>query len=98
MLQVQIEAPEISLSGEVSMQTLSPSLLAQVVKGCQQSRIQSLNLAGVRQADSACVGLLLAVLKARQQAGLTPLNVRNLPEAVRALNTLYELDTVITAS
>lgn len=80
------------------MQSLSPSLLAQVVKGCQQSGVDTLNLADVGQADSACVGLLLAVFKARQQAGLPPISVRHLPDSVRALNTLYELDSVITAS
>ncbi|MBP6115801.1 MAG: STAS domain-containing protein [Neisseriaceae bacterium] len=98
MLQVQIDATTVGLKGDVSMQNLNPSLLAQVIKGCQQSHIDTLDLAGVGQADSACVGLLLAVIKARQQAGLPAINVCHLPDSVRALSTLYELDSVITAS
>lgn len=79
------------------MQSLSPMILTKVLKGCQQSHIDTLDLAGVHQADSACVGLLLAVLKARQQSGLAPINLQHLPEAVQALNSLYELDTMIPA-
>lgn len=98
MLQVKTEAGEVCLSGEISMQSLSPSLLAKVVNGCQQAGVTSLSLAAITQADSACVGLLLAVIKARQLAGLAPINVCHLPASVQALNTLYELDSVIIAS
>lgn len=98
MLQVKTEANEVCLSGVASMQSLNAKRLAQVVNGCLLSNVDSLNLEAVTQADSACVGLLLAVLKARKQAGLKPIIVRHLPPAIRALNTLYELDSVIIAS
>ena len=98
MLQVHTLANEVQLHGAISMQSLTSDLLAQVVNGCGQANVDSLNLAAVTQADSACVGLLLAVLKARQQKGLGPVALRHLPASVLALNSLYELDTVMTAS
>ncbi len=79
------------------MQSLTSGLLNQTVNGCLQANVTSLNLEAVTQADSACVGLLLAVRKARQQQGLPALQLRHLPASVQALNSLYELDTLMVA-
>lgn len=77
----------LKIEGVVSVQTLTRQNYQQFEKYCTQPEIQAIDLAGVIRADSACISLLLNML--RQHSG--SLQIINIPDSVRALVQLYEI-------
>ncbi|STZ77130.1 STAS domain-containing protein [Bergeriella denitrificans] len=75
------------ISGDVTVKTLTAAAYARFEQQCRLKNLTALDLGGVGRADSACVSLLLA---ARRAGG--NLRPQHLPEAVRALADLYEIN------
>ena len=58
----------------------------------KQPEIDTLDLSGVERADSACVSLLLNALREKSS-----LKIHALPESVRVLAELYEIEEWVTS-
>ena len=82
----KVQNGTLYLSGEITVKTVNVAAYQQFQQACQQN-IHTLDLAGVTQADSACISLLLAALR---QASHRPV-LHHLPAAVQALSELYEI-------
>lgn len=82
----KVQNGTLYLSGDITVKTVNVVAYQQFQQACQQN-IHTLDLAGVTQADSACISLLLAALR---QAPHRPA-LHHLPAAVQALSELYEI-------
>lgn len=82
----------VYLYGEISMQTISKKPYRQFMHQCEQPQVHSIDFAGVKKADSTCVGLLLLALRVRS----CPLKYLHIPDSVRLLIGLYEMEDWIT--
>lgn len=80
------------LHGWVTAQTVTRPLYKKFVQECSQNHITSINLHGVKRADSVCITLLLTALRHNRQ-----LTFRGLPPSVRTLAELYEIREWIPA-
>lgn len=80
------------IRGAVTVQTLTPAICTQFVKQCMLPDIKTIDLNGVIQADSTCISLLLTILRQSKK----PLQFSGLPESVRALAELYEIQEWIS--
>ena len=58
----KVQNGTLYLSGEITVKTVNVAAYQQFQQACQQN-IHTLDLAGVTQADSACISLLLAALR-----------------------------------
>ena len=84
----------VYVQGEVSVQTVDKTTLAQFVQQCGQPEIHAMDCSQITRADSACLSLLLTALRQREQGSL---KIHNLPPSVRDLAQLYEIEEWITA-
>ena len=88
MMQSEIRDGRICVSGCVSIQTLNDKQCRLFRNQCMQPETHSIDFSGVTRADSACISLLLIALRERQGS----LKLIALPESVRALAKLYEVE------
>lgn len=84
----------VYVQGEVSVQTVDKTTLAQFTQQCGQPEIHAIDCSQITRADSACLSLLLTALRQREQGSL---KIHNLPPSVRDLAQLYEIEEWITA-
>ena len=75
----------LPLSGDITVKTVQPAAYRRFCQLCRQNAA-ALDLSAVGRADSACLSLLLAALRANSGIAL-----RSLPPAVSALAELYEV-------
>lgn len=88
MMNIVVQENCLSIQGAVTVQTLTASDYKHFQKIIQQPDIAILDLSGVGRADSACMALILEATRVSGQK-----MIRGLPDSVRALATLYELET-----
>ena len=93
-MQSEIRDNIVYVQGEVSVQTVSKTTLAQFAQQCGQPEIHAIDCSQITRADSACLSLLLTALRQREQGSL---KIHNLPPSVRDLAQLYEIEEWITA-
>ncbi len=93
-MQSEIRDNIVYVAGEVSVQTVDKTTLAQFVQQCGQPEIHAIDCSQITRADSACLSLLLTALRQREQGSL---KIHNLPPSVRDLAQLYEIEEWITA-
>ena len=93
-MQSEIRDNIVYVQGEVSVQTVDKTTLAQFARQCGQSEIHAIDCSQITRADSACLSLLLTALRQREQGSL---KIHNLPPSVRDLAQLYEIEEWITA-
>ena len=84
-MQSEIRDNIVYVAGEVSVQTVNQAALAQFAQQCRQPEIHAIDLSQITRADSACLCLLLEIL--RGSGG----QLRGIPAAVRDLADLYEV-------
>ncbi len=89
-MQMQRQATVLHLSEAVTAATISAADIAAFQAACTDPALTQIDLSGVTQADSVCVCLLISALRSRQNG--TPLQPVHLPDSVRALIHLYEID------
>ncbi|MDR1062485.1 MAG: STAS domain-containing protein [Azoarcus sp.] len=83
------EPPVVKLEGTLTLQTVAVSLERPLPAGDF-----TIDLGGVAQADSAALALLLAWLR-RAKASGSRVELRALPESLRALAKLYGIDALL---
>lgn len=93
-MQSEIRDNIVYVAGEVSVQTVDKTTLAQFVQQCGQPEIHAIDCSQITRVDSACLSLLLTALRQREQGSL---KIHNLPPSVRDLAQLYEIEEWITA-
>ena len=93
-MQSEIRDNIVYVQGEVSVQTVDKTTLAQFAQQCGQPEIHAIDCSQITRADSACLSLLLTALRQREQGSL---KIHNLPPSVRDLAQLYEIEEWITA-
>ena len=93
-MQSEIRDNIVYVAGEVSVQTVDKTTLAQFVQQCRQPEIHAIDCSQITRVDSACLSLLLTALRQREQGSL---KIHNLPPSVRDLAQLYEIEEWITA-
>ena len=93
-MQSEIRDNTVYVQGEVSVQTVDKTTLAQFAQQCGQPEIHAIDCSQITRADSACLSLLLTALRQREQGSL---KIHNLPPSVRDLAQLYEIEEWITA-
>ena len=74
------------LSGNITVKTVNDAVYQQFQQAFHED-IHTLDFTDVTQADSACISLLLTVLR---QASIRP-TLHNLPISVQALAELYDI-------
>lgn len=84
----EIRGHVLHLGGDITVKTITAAAHSRFEQQCRLKDITVLDLSGVGRADSACLSLLLAALRLRPEG----LAFQNLPEAVRALAELYEIN------
>ena len=91
--QVTRAAPDaVQVSGALTFATAAQALAAidaAAADGCRQ-----VDLAGVSQSDSAGLACVLAVLAGASERG-RPLALRNVPEGMRVLASVCEVDKLL---
>lgn len=80
------------LSGDITVKTVTDSAYRQFEQQCRLNETNALDLSRVSRADSACVSLLLTALRLKNKA----VELRHIPELVRALADLYEIKDWVT--
>ncbi|MFC2292153.1 MAG: lipid asymmetry maintenance protein MlaB [Kingella oralis] len=93
-MQSEIRDNIVYVQGEVSVQTVDKTTLAQFAQQCGQPEVHAIDCSQITRADSACLSLLLTALRQREQGSL---KIHNLPPSVRDLAQLYEIEEWITA-
>lgn len=93
-MQSEIRDNIVYVAGEVSVQTVDKTTLAQFAQQCGQPEIHAIDCSQITRVDSACLSLLLTALRQREQGSL---KIHNLPPSVRDLAQLYEIEEWITA-
>ena len=78
----------LNVSGAVSVRTLTQASYNDFMRQIRLPETQCINLKDITLADSACVSLLLSVWRERSDS----LNIQNVPQSVRDLAQLYEVD------
>lgn len=76
------------ISGEVTVKTLTDAAYTRFQEQCRLKEVVALDFSAVSRADSACVSLLLTALRLKNHT----LEWHHLPESVRALAGLYEIN------
>ena len=77
----------LRVSGDIIVKTLTEEAFERFQQQCRLNGIVAVDFGGVNRADSACVSLLLEVLRGcKGRVRLT-----GIPESVRALSELYEI-------
>ena len=96
-MQFEQDKNTLKLSGALTMETITQSLVADFLKKLTNNDVTRLDLSQVTQADSACVALLLSAKRAVLSKKQT-LELHHLPSSTQALLSLYELDQIIKPS
>lgn len=91
-MQITVQNDTLSLKGAITVQTLTVALHKHFVQLCQQPHIHTIDLNGVVRADSACVSLLLTALRQRDSGSLKFIG---LPESIKDLAQLYEIESLL---
>lgn len=89
-MQILVQNDTLLLKGAITVQTLTTANHKHFVQQCQQPHIHSIDLSGVVRADSTCVSLLLTALRQHNSGSL---KVIGLPESVKDLAQLYEIES-----
>ena len=84
---------ELALHGELSFATVTEAL-AKASAALAAQPVSRLNLSGVRRGDSAGLALVLA-LKAQSTKLGRPLTIVRLPESLRVLAQVCEVDALL---
>ncbi len=74
------------LGGDITVKTVQADTCRRIIQSCGNN-ILAVDLSRVGKADSACLSLLLSLMR---RNGRRP-ELRNLPESVKALAELYEI-------
>ncbi|QEY23845.1 STAS domain-containing protein [Neisseria animalis] len=75
------------IGGEVTVKTVTDTAYTHFKQQCRLQNLDTVDFASVSRADSACLSLLLTAQR------LNPnVRFRHLPESVRALADLYEIN------
>ena len=74
------------LGGDITVKTVQADTCRRIIQSCDNN-ILAVDLSRVGKADSACLSLLLSLIRSN---GRRP-ELRNLPESVKALAELYEI-------
>ncbi|ASK27406.1 STAS domain-containing protein [Neisseria chenwenguii] len=82
----------LHIGGEVTVKTVTNAAFGQFEQQCRLKDISALDFSAVSRADSACVSLLLSALRLKNAA----VELRHVPESVRALAELYEIKDWVT--
>ena len=69
-MQSEIRDNTVYVQGEVSVQTVDKTTLAQFAQQCGQPEIHAIDCSQITRADSACLSLLLTALRQREQGSL----------------------------
>lgn len=77
----------LHISGDVTVKTLTAAAFTRFRQQCRLKDTRAVDLSGVKRADSACVSLLLEVLRGCKGS----VRLTGIPESVRALSELYEI-------
>lgn len=88
MMKLSTQNGILSISGEVTVKTVNESLYRQFEQQCRLKDVHTLDFSQVTRADSACISLLLTALRLQNKT----MNTQQLPESVRALAELYEIN------
>lgn len=88
---------QFHLKGELNMYTVPQLFADSQTQLTKQSGDVNIDLGGVSRSDSAGLALLLAWLRLAQQQNLT-LHFHNLPEQMRQIARVSELDTLLPLS
>lgn len=91
-MNTEIRDGVLHLSGDITVKTLSEAAYRRFEQQCRLKDTAALDLSGVGRADSACVSLLLTAFRLKNQT----LELRRVPESVRALADLYEIKEWVT--
>lgn len=86
-MKTEVRENVLYLAGDVTVKTVTPAAYARFEKQCRLKETAVLDLSGVGRADSACVSLLLAAMRAKPAAPA----LRGIPAPVDALAGLYEI-------
>ncbi|MCP1660512.1 STAS domain-containing protein [Neisseria perflava] len=82
------------ISGEVTVKTVTGSVYAKFEQQCRLNDITAVDFSAVSRADSACVSLLLTALRLKPQQ----IELRHIPESVKALAELYDIKDWVFSS
>ena len=77
----------LRVSGDITVKTLTGETFERFQQQCRLNGIVAVDFSGVNHADSACVSLLLEILRRRKDS----IRLTGIPESVRALSELYEI-------
>ena len=81
----------LSVQGMVTLSTFTSQYQQALLKACQQG-VSVVDLSAVTHADSACVAVLLLLKRQLPQGSW---QLRQVPETVKALVGLYELEWLL---
>lgn len=91
-MNLEIRDGVLHLIGDITVKTVTDAAYRQFEQQCRLKDTTALDLSSVGRADSACVSLLLAALRLKQNT----VELRHLPQSVRALADLYEINEWVT--
>ena len=95
MNELSLNQGVIYLRGEVKFLTVTR--LSQQLCELMQPNVHALDCSGVTQVDSSILALLLVALK-RARKTHANFSLKQLPEAVNKLVTLYDLEALVAAT
>lgn len=78
----------LHVGGSATVKTVTQAVYSRFEQQCRLKETAAVDFSGVDRADSACVSLLLAALRAKPGA----LSLRGIPASVAALAELYEIN------
>ncbi len=90
-MNTEIREQVLHLGGDITVTTVSSAANERFEQQCRLKEVHTLDFAGVAQAASASLSLLLSALRIKQGA----ITLRHIPASVLALAELYEIDTQI---
>ncbi|MCG7656411.1 STAS domain-containing protein [Wielerella bovis] len=86
-MQIEVQNGSLKVHGAINVRSVNRATLEQFVRQIRQPEIHTVDLSGVEHADSACLSLILAALREKGS-----LKFHALPDSVRALAELYEVE------
>lgn len=93
MIKSEVREGVVYLSGEISVKTITSTLMTQITQDCHSPDVCVVDCSGVEKADSACLSLLLQIQRTTKKA----MQWRAIPQSVQALAELYEIQDRIQA-
>ena len=86
----------VRLSGRLDMQNAG-ALVAPLAEQAAQHKVLTIDLAGVEEADSAALALLLNTQRAAYEKSHL-VKIENWPQSLQSLLSLYDLDGLLSAA